>query len=85
MPLAERNPDGVAAEVIATPGAQMSIHEPKLEKLARVSVLEVAPTVIVASTRAGDEEQASEASFPAEVTTVMPASINRLICASRSE
>jgi hypothetical protein len=41
-------------EVIDAPGAKMSIQEPVLEKLARVSDGVVAPTVIAFGTRAGE-------------------------------
>jgi hypothetical protein len=42
------------AEVIDTPGANTSTHEPKFEKVARTSVLSDAATVIAAGTRAGE-------------------------------
>jgi hypothetical protein len=43
------------ADVMLEPGAKMSRHVPKLENEERASVLVVAPTVLAAATRAGDE------------------------------
>ena len=53
------------AEVMLWPGAKMSRQVPKFEKLARASVLVVAPTVIAVGTRAGEKLQALALSLPA--------------------
>ena len=41
-------------DLIACPGANISTHDPILEKMARVSAEVVAPTVIASGTRAGE-------------------------------
>ena len=46
-------------EVMFTPGAKMSTQVPKLAKLALLSLMSVALTVIAAGTRAGEVVQAS--------------------------
>jgi hypothetical protein len=71
--------DPIQAEVMNEPGARISTHGPKLEKddrksescLVRFAKL-VAPTVITASTCAGEKRQAFMSSFPAATTTVIP-------------
>ena len=55
----------IQAPVMLTPGALISTHVPKLEKLAFASVKLVAPTVIALGALAGDLVQASLFSFPA--------------------
>lgn len=61
------------AEVMSTPGANISTEEPKLEKSAIVSSKAEAPTVMTSSTRAGEVLLASWPSFPAATTVVTPA------------
>ena len=51
-------------DVMDTPGANRSTHAPKLEKPARVSLLDVAPTVMALAARAGEALQASLSSLP---------------------
>ena len=46
--------DEFQAEVMELPGANTSTQEPRLEKLARLSVLVVAPTVMAVGARAGE-------------------------------
>ena len=58
-----------------TPGAKTSMMEPKLEKLARASLLPEAATVIASVSEAGEELLASALSFPAATTTVTPAAM----------
>jgi hypothetical protein len=53
------------ADVMAWPGANRSRHVPKFENEARASVQAVAPTVIAAGVRAGDELHAFAVSLPA--------------------
>jgi hypothetical protein len=55
------------AEVMLEPGAKMSRHVPKLENEERASVLVVAPTVLAARTRAGEELHASAFELPAAI------------------
>ena len=55
----------IPAEVISTPGAKRSTHEPWLLQDAAASASEVAPTVIASGARAGENWQASAPLFPA--------------------
>jgi hypothetical protein len=59
-------------EVMFTPGATISTQLPKLLKLAKPSVIELAATVIAPGVRAGELAQASLAELPAATTTVSP-------------
>jgi hypothetical protein len=61
------------AEIMSLPGAKMSTHEPKFEKLARISVIVDAPTVMADGSDAGDVEQASRLLFPAATVYTTPA------------
>src|SRR5687767_15163107 len=63
------------AEVMATPGAKRSTHDPKFENVARVSDWSVAPTVMASGARAGENVHASPFALPAATTTVMPARV----------
>lgn len=76
VPLNETLPSvaPILAEMMSTPGAVMSTHGPKLEKVASVSLMFEAATVIAADAEAGDVKQASACSLPAATTTVTPAS-----------
>jgi hypothetical protein len=58
---------------MSTPGAKMSIHDPKLEKDAFVSSVPVAPTVMASAAEAGDIPQASLFEFPPATATMTPA------------
>ena len=61
---------------MATPGAWISTHLPKFEKLARLSFISVAPTVMMgiwAENPAGQKLQASALSLPAATEKCMPA------------
>src|SRR5215212_5854683 len=58
------------AEVMLEPGATMSTHVPKFEKLERASLLVVEPTVMAAPTRAGEEPHASALLLPAATANV---------------
>lgn len=53
------------SDVMFTPGANQSSHEPKFENEARESVFVVAPIVMASATLAGEVPQASALSFPA--------------------
>jgi len=53
------------SDVIATPGPNRSTQVPRLEKLARTSLLSEAATVIAAGVLAGDTVQASRLLLPA--------------------
>jgi hypothetical protein len=44
----------IAAEMICTPGAKMSTHEPRFEKSAKESLKEIAPTVIAEASLDGE-------------------------------
>jgi hypothetical protein len=59
-------------DVIPTPGAIISTAVPKLEKLAKLSVLSVAPTVYAVGSDEGEVSFASWASFPAATVTKTP-------------
>ena len=59
VPLILALPPPILAEVIPTPGAKMSTHPPKLEKVALVSFLSEAATVMASATPAGETLQAS--------------------------
>jgi len=72
----------VVAAVMSDPGARMSTHVPWLLKLDMPSCEVVAPTVIALGARAGDDRQASSASFPAATTTSTPASCAAATAAS---
>jgi hypothetical protein len=68
----------VFAETMRFPGANMSMHVPKLddlveEKDALESSMSVAPTVIASVAEAGDVKQASEPEFPPAMTMTTPA------------
>ena len=68
-------------DVMETPGANTSTHEPKFEKLARRSVEPVAPTVIAKGALAGDTPHALALSLPAATTIVMPSATARAMAA----
>ena len=70
------------ADLIIDPGAMMSTHEPRFENAENESPLAEAATVIAAGSRAGEDEHASEASFPAATATGMPASVARRTASS---
>ena len=70
-------------EVMDEPGAKMSRHVPKFEYEARESVVVVAPTVIAAGVRAGENLQASRFEFPAAMAYVTP-SLMELVTALSS-
>lgn len=63
----------IQADLIRTPGAKMSREVPKLEKLARASVLLVAPTVKAVGSEAGEKLLALALSLPAATTVKIPA------------
>jgi hypothetical protein len=67
--------DNQFADVISSPGANISTHLPKLEYVDFAVALEIAPTVIAAGALAGEIEHASIFSFPAATTTRIPALI----------
>ena len=56
-----------------TPGASSATHGPKLEKLAKPSLMSVAPTTIALGALDGDAEHASALLLPAATTNVTPA------------
>ena len=56
------------ADLMDSPGANTSSTAPKFEKLARASVMPVAPTVIASATRAGDVLDALTLLLPAATT-----------------
>src|SRR5262249_37712653 len=60
------------ADVMFWPGAKMSTTLPKFENDARASLIVLAPTVIAAETRAGDELAALVFEFPAAIAYVTP-------------
>jgi hypothetical protein len=68
-------------DVMETPGANTSTHEPKFEKLARTSVEPVAPTVIAEGSLAGDTPHALALLLPAATTIVMPSATARATAA----
>src|SRR5262245_45497287 len=57
----------IQAEVMLTPGAKMSRQVPKFENEARWSLISVAPTVMAAATRAGEELHAFALLLPAAI------------------
>ena len=63
------------AASVPTPGAKMSILEPKFEKEARTSLTSEAPTVKESGQEAGEKLAASESELPAATTTGMPAAL----------
>ena len=75
-------PDKIAVEfpgivdVMFAPGANRSRHEPKFEKLARLSLIAVAPIVIADAARAGELVHASVLLLPAATTTATPLATN---------
>ena len=77
VPLIATNPFAFVeeAETIETPGALTFTQLPRFEKPTNVSFTSVAPTVIAAAMRAGDDQQASDPAFPAAATVVTPALI----------
>ena len=64
---------GMYAATIADPGANRSLQVPKFEKLERVSVIVVDPTVIADGSRAGDWVHELVFKFPAETVNTIPA------------
>jgi len=56
------------AAVIETPGAWMSTHWPWFEKLAKPSLMSVAPTVMALGADAGEYSHASLLELPAATT-----------------
>ena len=68
-------------DVIETPGANTSTHEPKFEKPARVSAEFVAPTVMAEGSLAGDTPHALALSLPAATTIVIPSATARATAA----
>jgi hypothetical protein len=58
----------IQSEVMFTPGALRSTHEPKFEKEANASVMDVAPTVIADGSLAGENVHALTLLFPAATT-----------------
>ena len=68
-------------EVIASPGAKMSRHEPKFENVARTSVAPVAPTVTALAALAGEYRHALTPSFPAATTNTTPSATPRATAA----
>src|SRR5205085_12013178 len=64
------------------PGAKMSTHEPKLEKLERASDDVDDATVIASGARAGEPLHAFEFSLPAATTMVTPALVALRIAVS---
>jgi len=65
------------ALVIEEPGAKISRHDPKFEKLDRWSDEVVAPTVMAEAAEAGERRQASTFSLPAATTTEIPSATAR--------
>jgi hypothetical protein len=63
--------------VMDEPGAKMSRHDPKFEKLDRWSDEVVAPTVIAEGADAGERRHASTLSLPAATTTEIPSATAR--------
>jgi hypothetical protein len=59
-------------DVIPTPGAIISTAVPKFEKLAKLSLLSVAPTAYAVTSDEGEVSPASWASFPAATVTKTP-------------
>ena len=66
----------IQLEVMFTPGAKISRHVPKLLKLARTSVISVAPTVMAFGALEGESKHAFLLLFPAATATVTPSVIN---------
>ena len=58
--------------MIDDPGANISRHVPKFEKLERESEIVVEPTVITVGSEAGVLPQASPELFPAETAVITP-------------
>ena len=67
--------DASQSDVIETPSAKTSTQWPKFEKLARASVMSVAPTVIAPLALPGEKAQASRLLLPAATVTVTPLAI----------
>jgi hypothetical protein len=67
------------------PGARMSTWEPKLEKLAKLSSIVLAPTVMALTRWAGETLLASWASLPAATTKGMPRAMTLATCEGEGE
>src|SRR5262245_1223941 len=76
--------DVFQSEVMFTPGARRSTMLPKLEKLAKKSLMSVATIAIASATSAGDCVEASADEFPAETQYTTPSAMEFLTALSRA-